>query len=151
MVQKWPSYQLRFFRQYRPGNCLLRYSRPKKNCLGYKNKKLKSRKIHIFPKGLTHGFGPKMAIFPTFFFQAIQARQRSFTKFKTKKTTVQAIKTRTLKSRKMDIFPKVLTNRFGPKMAIFPILFFQAIQAKQKSFTIFYNEKTPFQAIKTRS
>ena len=29
----------------------------------------KSGKIDIFPKGLTHGFGPKMAIFPTFFFR----------------------------------------------------------------------------------
>ena len=28
----------------------------------------KSRQIDIFPKGITHGFGPKMAIFPTFFF-----------------------------------------------------------------------------------
>ena len=27
----------------------------------------KSRKIDIFPKGLTHGFGPIIAIFPTFF------------------------------------------------------------------------------------
>ena len=27
----------------------------------------KSRKIDIFQKGLTHGFGPKLAIFPTFF------------------------------------------------------------------------------------
>ena len=35
--------------------------------LGYKMKKFKSRKIDIFPKGLSHGFGPKMAIFPTFF------------------------------------------------------------------------------------
>ena len=26
----------------------------------------KSRKIDIFPKGLNHGFGPKMAIFPKF-------------------------------------------------------------------------------------
>ena len=26
--------------------------------LGYKNKKFKRRKIDIFPKGLTHGFGP---------------------------------------------------------------------------------------------
>ena len=26
-----------------------------------------SRKIDIFPKGLTHGFGPKTAIFPIFF------------------------------------------------------------------------------------
>ena len=28
---------------------------------------LKRRKIASFPKGLTHGFGPKMAIFPTFY------------------------------------------------------------------------------------
>ena len=37
--------------------------------LGYKNKKFKKSKIDIFPKGLTHGFGPKMAIFPSFFFR----------------------------------------------------------------------------------
>ena len=36
--------------------------------LGYKKRSWKSRKIAIFPKGLTHGFGSKMAIFPTFFF-----------------------------------------------------------------------------------
>ena len=37
--------------------------------LGYKNKKFKkSKKIDIFPKGLTYGFGPKMGIFPTFIF-----------------------------------------------------------------------------------
>ena len=29
----------------------------------------KSRKIDIFSKGLTHGFGPKMADFPTLFFR----------------------------------------------------------------------------------
>ena len=32
-----------------------------------KTQSSKSRNIDIFPKGLTHGFGPKMAIFPTFF------------------------------------------------------------------------------------
>ena len=32
-----------------------------------KTRSSKSRKIVIFPKGLTHGFGPKMGIFPTFF------------------------------------------------------------------------------------
>ena len=31
----------------------------------------KSRKIDIFPKGLNHGFGPKLVIFPTFFFSNI--------------------------------------------------------------------------------
>ena len=32
-----------------------------------KTRSSKSGKIDIFPKGLTHGFGPKMAIFPTFY------------------------------------------------------------------------------------
>ena len=36
--------------------------------LGYENKKLKKSKIDIFPKGLTHDFGIKIAIFRTFFF-----------------------------------------------------------------------------------
>ena len=34
--------------------------------LGYKKKRSKSQKINIFLKGFTHGFGPKLAIFPTF-------------------------------------------------------------------------------------
>ena len=38
---------------------------PKNAFLGYKNTNSKSRKIDTFPKGLTHGFGQKMAIFPT--------------------------------------------------------------------------------------
>ena len=57
-----------FFRQYRQEKCLLRHSRTKKNAfLGYKKKSSKRQKIDIFPKGLTHGFGPKMATFSTFF------------------------------------------------------------------------------------
>ena len=116
-----------------------------------KTRSPKSRKIDIFPKGLTHGFGPKMAIFPTFFFQAIQARKMSFMIFQNEKTPFQAIKTRSKKSRKIDIFPKGLTHGFGPKMANFPTFFFQAIQARKMSFMTFQNEKTPFQAIKTRS
>ena len=35
--------------------------------LGRKQKKFKKPKREIFRKGLTHDFGPKMAIFPTFF------------------------------------------------------------------------------------
>ena len=40
----------------------------KKNAfLGKKTRRSKSRKIDILPKGLTHWFGSKMAIFATFF------------------------------------------------------------------------------------
>ena len=31
--------------------------------------RLKSKKIKIFPKGLVHGFGPKLTIFPSFLFR----------------------------------------------------------------------------------
>ena len=34
-----------------------------------KTRTSKNRKIDTFPEGLTQGFGPKMAIFPTFFFR----------------------------------------------------------------------------------
>ena len=156
--------------------------------------------------GLTHGFGLKMAIFFNFFFQAILARKMSLPIFQNEKTPFQAIKTRSQKSRKVDIFPKGLTHGFGPKIAIFPTFFLgnigqqnvffdilerkhaflgykknkfqkwknshffngvnpwfwsksglfsnffcQAIQARKSCFTIFQNEKTLFQAIKTRN
>ena len=148
LVQKWPFSQLfslmqyRPYRQYRPGKCLLRHSKTKKTPLqATKTRSSKSRKIDIFPKGLTHDFGPKMAIFTSFFFYAIQSRKIYSMIFQNEKTPFQAIKTRRSKSRKIEIFPKGLTHGFGPKMAIFPTFFFnaiqaiQAIQARKMSFT----------------
>ena len=111
--------------------------------LGYKNKKLKKSKMAIFPKELTHGFGLKMAIFRTFFLQAIQARKMSFMIFQNLKSPFQVIKTRSSKSQKMAIFPKGLTLGFGLKMAIF-LNYFKAIQTRKMSFTIFQNEKNVF-------
>ena len=106
----------------------------------------KSRKIDIFP-----WFWSKNGHFSNFFFQAIQARKMSFTIFQNEKTPFQAIKTRSSKSQKNNLFPKGLTHGFGPKMAIFSNLFFLAIQARKMFFTIFQHKKTPFQAIKTKS
>ena len=116
-----------------------------------KTRSSKSRIIDIFPQGLTLGFGPKMANFQIFFFQAIQARKTSFMIFYNKKNPSMAIKTRSSKSREIDIFRKGLTNGFGPKMEIFQIFCFSAIQARKTSFMIFQTKKTPFQPIKTRS
>ena len=43
---------------------LIIFENNKKAFLGFKRKKFKkSQKIDIIPKGLTHGFGIKMAIF----------------------------------------------------------------------------------------
>ena len=118
---------------------------------GIKTRSSKSRKIDIFVKGLTHGFGPKMAFFQTFIFLANVGQKNIFYSTINQKMAFQAINTRSSKTRTIDIFPKGLTHGFGPKMAIFPTFFFQAIQARKMSFMIFQNEKTLFQAIKTRS
>ena len=53
---KMTIFQTCLFSKYKPGICLLLYSAKKNVFLAYKNKSLKSRKIHIFQKGLTHGF-----------------------------------------------------------------------------------------------
>ena len=64
---KMPSFPTFFLGNIGQENVFYDILEPKNNFLGYKNTKFKRSKIDIFPKGLTHGFGAKMAIFPTFF------------------------------------------------------------------------------------
>ena len=47
-----------------------------------------------------------------------------FTIMESEKTPFYAIKARSSKSRKIDIFPKRLIHGFGPKMTIFPSFLF---------------------------
>ena len=105
---------------------------------GIKTTSSKSSKIVIFPKGLTHGFGPKFAIFATI----------CFSQFRPRKCLLQYS---SVKSSKIVLFQKGLTHGFGLKFVIFPTLFFQSIQTKKMSFTIFQNVKTPFQGIRKTS
>ena len=111
----------------------------------------KSRKIAFSSKGVNPWFWSKNGHFSNFFFQPIWARKMSFTLLQNEKTYLQAIKTRSSKIQKIDIFPKLLVHGFGAKLAIFPSLFFQAIQPRKMCFMIFLSEKTHFQTIKTRS
>ena len=59
-----------------------------------KTRSFKGQKIEIFPKGLTHCFGPKIAIFPTFLlgnigqenvFYDILERKKAYLGYKKKK------------------------------------------------------------------
>ena len=167
----------------------------------------KSRKKDIFPKGLTHGFGPKMAIFPTLFFlgnigqenvfydilerknaflgyknkkskksknchfsqgvnpwfwsknghfsnfvffRQYRPEKMSFMIFQSEKTPFQAIKTRSPKSRKIDIFTKGLTHGFGPKIAIFPTLFFLGNIGQENVFYDILERKNIFLGYKNK-
>ena len=95
-----------FFSQYRPGKFFYDILHREIAFLGYKKKNLKSRTIDIIPKGLTHGFGQKMAFFPTFFFGRIQARKMSFTIFQNERKPFKAIKTRSSKVKKLTFFQR---------------------------------------------
>ena len=75
MVQKWPFFQLSFLGDIDKENVFNDILERKNAFLGYKNKKFKKSKIDIFLKGLTHGFGPKMTIFPTLFFRQYGRRK----------------------------------------------------------------------------
>ena len=66
MVKKLPSFQLFCLGNIGQENVFNDILEQINAFLGYKNNKFKSRKMDIFPKGLTHGFGPKLAIFKLF-------------------------------------------------------------------------------------
>ena len=67
-VQQWPFFNLYSLGNVGQQNDFYDIKERKNPFLGYKRKSSKSQKIDIFLKGLTHGFGPKIAIVPTFFF-----------------------------------------------------------------------------------
>ena len=109
-----------------------------------KTKSSNSRKIEIFPKGLTHGFSPKMSGFVSQGF----VQENVFYDFLERKKAFLGYNNKKLKSRKFDIFSNPW---FWSKNGHFSNFFCQAMQTTKMTFAIFQNEKSPFQAIKTRS
>ena len=68
LVQKWLFFQLLFLGNIGQENVFYDILEWKNAFLGYKNKTFKKSKHWHFPKGLTHGFGPKNGHFSKFFF-----------------------------------------------------------------------------------
>ena len=60
-------FSILFFMQYKSGKCFFYDILKGNKRLSTKTKRSNSRKIEVFLKGLVHGFGQKLAIFPTFF------------------------------------------------------------------------------------
>ena len=68
LVQKWPFFQLLFFRQYKPGKCLLRYSKAKKPLSRlYQQEVYKVEKLTFFKRG-NPWFWSENEHFSNFFF-----------------------------------------------------------------------------------
>ena len=79
LVQKCPFFQLFFLGNIRQEHVFYEILEGENAFLNYEHKKFKKPKSDIFGKGLTHGFGPKMAIFFKFFFLVTEAYKMSFT------------------------------------------------------------------------
>ena len=67
LVKKWSFFHLFFSGNIVQENVFYNILERKNAFLAHKKRSSKSRKIEIFPKGLAHGFGQKMAIFPSVF------------------------------------------------------------------------------------
>ena len=72
LVQKCSFFQLFFLGNIRQEHVFYDILEGENAFLGNKQKRFKKPKSDIFRKGLTHGCGPKMAIFPTFFFRQLR-------------------------------------------------------------------------------
>ena len=95
-------------------------------------------------------FVQKWPLFQLFFY-SIQARKMSLTIFLSKKNAFLGFKNKKFKRSKNVHFCKGVNPWFWFKNGYFSNFYFWAIQARKISFTIFQSEKTPFQAMKTRS
>ena len=149
LSQKWPYFQLFFQAIQARIMSFTIFQNEETPFQSVKTISSKSIKIDIFPKGLAHGFCPKNEHISNFFFSGNMGQDNNFYDILERINAILGYKKKSLNGQKIVILPKGLTHCFCPKIAIFSTFFFQAIQARIMSFTIFQNEITPFQAVKT--
>ena len=133
LVQKGPFLPLFFFRQYRPGKCLLSYSRRRKRLSRLpKEEVIKSRKIDIFPWFLS-----KNCHFSNVFLLGNIRREKVFYDILERKNAFRGYKSKMLKKSKNSQFSKGLNPWFWSKNGHFFNFFFKAIWARKLSLMIF--------------
>ena len=124
LVQKWPFFLL-FILGNRGEEIVLYGILERENVfLSYKNKKFKKSKKWHFSKGVNPRFCSKSGNFSHCVFLGNTGQENVCYDILERKNVFLSYKNKFLTSRKIDIFPKGLTQGFGPKMAIFPTLIF---------------------------
>ena len=120
-----------FIRQYRQGKRLLWYSRSSK-----------SRKIDIFPKGLTHGpvLVQKWPVFKVFFLRNVGQEIVFYDILETKNASLGYKNNKFENSRKTEIFPKGLPMVLVQKWPFFQVFLFSNIGQENVFFDILETE-----------
>ena len=137
LVQKWPFFQLVSFRQYRQGKCLLRYSKTKIGCLGYRNKKFEMSKNWPFSKVVNPWFLSKNSDFSKLFFLGNIGQENVFYDILKPKNAFLGYKNKKLKKSKNWHFSKGVNPWFWSKNSYFSNLFFLGNIGQKMPFTIF--------------
>ena len=127
LVQKWPIFQLFFFRQYRPGKYLYDILQGKNPFLDYKKEKFKKSKNWHFSKGVNPWFWSKNGHFSNFFFLANIGQENFFYGILQRKNDFLGYKKKKLKKLKSWHFSIGVNPWFWSKNANFSNFFFLAI------------------------
>ena len=98
---------------------------------------------------LTHGFGSKMAFFPTFFYGNI-GQENVFYDILHRKNVFVAYKKISSKSRKTDFFSKGLTHSFCRKMDNFSTFFLLGNKGQENVFYDLLERKKAFLGYKNK-
>ena len=115
-----------------------------------KTKSSKSRKTDIFPKGLIHSFGAKLAIFPSFFLGNI-GQENVFYDILERKNAFLAYKNKKLKKSKKWHFCKGVNPLFWCKNGPFSSLYFLGNIGQENVFYDILHRKNAFVAYKTKT
>ena len=124
LIQKWLFFQLFFLGNINQENLFDDILEPKNAFLGYTNKKSKKSQYLHFSKGLTHGFGPKMAIFPTFCFLGNIGQENVFYDILKRKNAFQGYKNKNSKKSQNWHFSQGVNLWFWSKNGHFSNFFF---------------------------
>ena len=114
--------------------------------LGYKNKKFKKSKNWHFSKGVIHGFGLKMTIFPTFFFREFRPEKKGnvFYDILKRKNAFLDYKNKKFKKSKNWHFSKGVNPWFWSKNGHFSNFFFLGNFGQKNVFYDILERKNAF-------
>ena len=126
LVQKWPFFQLFFFQALSTRKIYSMIFQNEKTLFqSIKTRSSKRRTIDIFPGGLTHGFGPKMAIFLFFIFLRIIDQENLFYDILERKNAFLDYQNKKFKKSKKCHFSKRVNPWFwSKKYPLFQLFFF---------------------------
>ena len=110
-----------------------------------KTRSSKNPKTEIFPKGLNHGFGQNIGIFPSFFFFFGNIGKKNvFSDILKRKNTFLAHKRKKFKKSKKWDFSKEVSQRFWSKHCHFSTLFLLGNIGQENVFYDILQRKNAF-------